>query len=208
MSKGSREGLIALWPKYGIEFQDHPLDYAQIFGSDSPIVLEVGFGMGTATGDMAASDPNTMILAVDVHGAGISSLMRRCERDGLTNVRVIRDDAVRVLESMISPESLDGFRLYFPDPWPKVRHNKRRFVRPDLTELVVSRLKPGATFHSATDWVEYAEQMLEVLDACPQLENNFDGFAPRPHWRPVTAFEKAGTEKGHQISDVIYTKKK
>lgn len=212
MSKGSREGLTRLWPIYGIELQDSPLGFDSIQKVDGiapprDVILEVGFGMGHATAAMAQADQNNLILAVDVHSAGISALMRMCEREAITNVRVIQGDAVKVIEQMIPSDSLAGFRLYFPDPWPKARHQKRRFVRPDLVELVTTRLKSGATFHAATDWQDYANQMLEVLEAAPGLENTYDGFAPRPDWRPMTAFERRGLKRGHKISDLIFVKK-
>ncbi len=211
MSKGSREGLTRLWPTYGIGLQDTPLDFGEIHDLEgvtppSNVILEVGFGMGHATTEMAQADPNSLILAVDVHSAGISALMRMCEREGITNVRVIQADAVKVIENMIPTDSLSGFRLYFPDPWPKARHQKRRFVRPDLTELVTTRLRTGGTFHAATDWQDYADQMLEVLEATPGLKNQYDGFAPRPKWRPMTAFERRGLKRGHNISDLIFVK--
>lgn len=212
MSKGSREGLTRLWPIYGIELQDSPLDFDSIQKVDGiappkDVILEVGFGMGHATAAMAQADQSNLILAVDVHSAGISALMRICEREAITNVRVIQGDAVKVIEQMIPSNSLAGFRLYFPDPWPKARHQKRRFVRPDLVELVTTRLKSGATFHAATDWQDYANQMLKVLEAAPGLENAYEGFAPRPDWRPMTAFERRGLKRGHNISDLIFIKK-
>lgn len=211
MSKGSREGLTRLWPIYGLPQQDEPLDFAAITpvhdaSVPTEVILEVGFGMGHASSAMAQADPDSLLIAVDVHSAGISALMRMCEREDITNVRVIQADAVQVLEKMIPADSLAGFRLYFPDPWPKARHHKRRFVRPELVSLVVSRLKSGATFHTATDWKDYADQMLDVLMGEPQLTNQHDGFAPRPDWRPMTSFERRGIKRGHEISDLIFVK--
>lgn len=211
MSKGSKEGLGRLWPIYGIELQDSPLDFAEIQKAQgmpllSKVILEVGFGMGHATAQMAQADPECLILAVDVHSAGISALMRMCERERITNVRVLQADAVKVIQNMIPVDSLSGFRLYFPDPWPKARHHKRRFVQPQLTELVASRLQLGGTFHTATDWQDYANQMLAVLEDTPGLRNQYEGFAPRPEWRPMTAFERRGITRGHTISDLIFIK--
>lgn len=211
MSTSSRSGLERLWPVYGIEPGSDLIDFSTIKpinGESVPsqVLLEVGFGMGHATAQLAQADPSTLIIAVDVHAAGISSLMRMCERDEITNVRVIQGDAVKIINEMIAVASLTGFRLFFPDPWPKARHQKRRFVQPELVRLVTSRLMPGAMFHCATDWRDYAVQMLQVLEDEPELTNKYEGYAPRPDWRPMTSFEKRGIAKGHTIFDLIFEK--
>jgi len=175
-----------------------------------PVVLEIGFGMGDATATMAAADPGTGILAVDVHTPGHGNLLRRIESDQLGNVRLAEGDAVVLLRDQLAPDSVDGLRIYFPDPWPKARHHKRRLIQPEFVALAVSRLRPGSVVHCATDWEPYAEQMLEVLSASPDLENlhpQGSGYAPRPDWRPVTKFEQQGLDKGHTIQDLLFRRR-
>lgn len=173
--------------------------------SDLPVVLEIGFGMGDATAQMAAADPGTGILAVDVHTPGQGNLLSLAARQGLTNIRVANGDAIVLLRDMLAPASLAGLRVYFPDPWPKARHHKRRLVQPAFLELVVPLLRPGALVHCATDWEPYAEQMLEVLSAAPGLVNDCGaGFAPRPDFRPMTKFERQGLAKGHVVRDLLF----
>ncbi|MDI5962112.1 tRNA (guanosine(46)-N7)-methyltransferase TrmB [Streptomyces sp. SL13] len=195
-----------LWPGWGLDLDGRPLDLGALFGDRAiPVVLEIGFGMGTATAEMAAADPHTGILAVDVHTPGQGNLLHLAERAGLTNVRVGNGDAVVLLRDMLAPGSLAGLRVYFPDPWPKARHHKRRMIQPEFVRLAVSRLAPGALLHCATDWEPYAEQMLEVLSAEPELTNTSpDGWAPRPDFRPMTKFERQGLAKGHVVHDLIF----
>jgi tRNA (guanine-N7-)-methyltransferase len=170
------------------------------------VVLEIGFGMGEATARMAAGDPATNILAVDVHTPGQGNLLGLADRGGLTNVRVGNGDAIILLREMLRPDSLDGLRVYFPDPWPKKRHHKRRLIQPEFLTLAATRLKPGALLHCATDWEPYAEQMLDVLTAHPDFENTQQdgGFAPRPEFRPLTRFEGQGLDKGHVVNDLLF----
>jgi tRNA (guanine-N7-)-methyltransferase len=164
------------WPAWGVELDGAPLDLAQLFGSPrTPVVVEIGFGMGDATAAMAAADPATGILAVDVHTPGQGNLLAIADRTGLTNVRVANGDAIVLLRDMLPPASLDGLRVYFPDPWPKAKHHKRRLIQPDFLALVTPLLRPGAVVHCATDWEPYAEQMLEVLTAAPGLANRYGG---------------------------------
>ena len=201
----AKEALERLWPQWGLTI-DGDFDFASTFGEADSVVLEIGCGMGDATVAMAANDPSTTILAVDVHTPGLGVLLRDCERQGLTNVRVAECDAVTLLTDHIPVESLAGIRVYFPDPWPKQRQHKRRLIQPPFVELASSRLRVGGTLHCATDWQNYADQMLEVLDAEPTLHNQYGGFAPRPAWRPVTRFERKGLAKDHTINDLVFAR--
>ncbi|MFI1092229.1 tRNA (guanosine(46)-N7)-methyltransferase TrmB [Streptomyces sp. NPDC020917] len=203
------------WAQWGVELDGSPLDLAGLFGSaELPVVLEIGFGMGDATAQMAAADPSRGILAVDVHTPGQGNLLMLAERDGLTNVRVANGDAIVLLRDMLPPASLAGLRVYFPDPWPKAKHHKRRLIQPSFLALVTPLLAPGAVVHCATDWEPYAEQMLEVLEAAPGLANRYPaggphggtGYAPRPDFRPMTKFERQGLAKGHVVHDLLFTR--
>ncbi|WP_322987280.1 tRNA (guanosine(46)-N7)-methyltransferase TrmB [Phaeacidiphilus oryzae] len=207
MTDAQRTAMEALWPVYGRDIDGEPLDLAEFFGSPRPVVLEIGFGMGDATAAMAEADPGTGILGVDIHTPGHGNLLRLVAAKGLENVRVAQGDAVILLRDMLEPASLAGLRVYFPDPWPKKRHHKRRLIQPEFLRLAVSRLAPGALVHCATDWEPYAEQMLEVLSAEPGLVNAYpegDGWAPRPDWRPMTKFERQGLARGHVVRDLLF----
>jgi len=207
VTAGQADALRRLWPKWGFDIDgSRVLDLAELFGNDNPVVLEIGFGMGEATAQMAAADPGTNILAVDVHTPGQGNLLGLADRGGLTNIRVGNGDAIILLREMLAPDSLDGLRVYFPDPWPKKRHHKRRLIQPAFLSLAATRLKPGAILHCATDWEPYAEQMLEVLTAHPDFENTQadGGFAPRPEFRPLTRFEGQGLDKGHVVNDLLF----
>lgn len=208
VTTGQGEYLERLWPQWGLDIDGQgTLDLDAMFDG-LPVVLEIGFGMGEATAEMAAADPGTGILAVDVHTPGQGNLLGLAERGGLTNVRVANGDAIILLREMLPPQSLDGLRVYFPDPWPKARHHKRRIIQPDFLTLAAPRLKPGAVLHCATDWEPYAEQMLEVLNAHPAFENTQadGGYAPRPGFRPLTRFEGQGLDKGHVVHDLLFTR--
>jgi tRNA (guanine-N7-)-methyltransferase len=192
-----------------VELDGSPLDLAALFGdADRPVVLEIGFGMGDATAQMAAADPATGILAVDVHTPGQGNLLALADRHGLANVRIANGDAIVLLRDMLPPASLAGLRVYFPDPWPKAKHHKRRLIQPDFLTLVNPLLRRGAVVHCATDWEPYAEQMLEVLGAASGLVNQYpaEGFAPRPGFRPMTKFERQGLAKGHVVRDLLFTR--
>lgn len=206
VTAGQGDALQRLWPVWGLDIDGHGvLDLDEMFGG-LPVVLEIGFGMGEATAQMAADDPDTGILAVDVHTPGQGNLLGLAERNGLTNVRVANGDAIILLREMLPPRSLDGMRVYFPDPWPKKRHHKRRLIQPEFLTLAAQRLRPGAVLHCATDWEPYAEQMLDVLTAHPDFENTVpDGsYAPRPAFRPLTRFEGQGLDKGHNVHDLLF----
>ncbi|MQS10049.1 tRNA (guanosine(46)-N7)-methyltransferase TrmB [Streptomyces alkaliphilus] len=210
VTTAQREALERHWATRGVEIDGRaPVDLDRLFDTlppGSPIVLEIGFGMGEATALMAAADPTTGVLAADVHTPGQGHLLKLAAEQGLENVRVANGDALLLLEHMLPPASLAGIRVFFPDPWPKKRHHKRRIVQPPFVALCASRLAPGGLLHCATDWEPYAEHMLEVLEASPDLENTVPGggFAPRPDFRPETRFERQGLEKGHRVRDLLF----
>lgn len=196
-----------LLPVYGVPYTGQPLDLDQAFGRQAPKILEIGFGMGETTAKIAAANPDMDYLGIEVHTPGVGSLLKQIEERGLTNLRVMQHDAVEVLQNMIAPASLDGAQIFFPDPWPKKRHHKRRLVQPPLVALIASRLKPGGTLHVATDWQDYAEQILAVLSGEGSLQNTADGFAPRPASRPQTKFETRGLRLGHGVWDIVFRKR-
>jgi len=196
-----------LLPRYGINFSDQVLDLEAAFHRKAPKILEIGFGMGETTATIAAAHPENDYLGIEVHTPGVGSLLKQIGERGLTNLRLIQHDAVEVLRHMIAPGALDGVHLFFPDPWPKKRHHKRRLVQPDFVALLASRLGRGGYVHMATDWQDYAEQMLAVLSAEPMLENTAAGYAPRPDYRPQTKFETRGLKLGHGVWDIVFKRK-
>ncbi len=213
VTPGQGEALRRLWPQWGLDIDGlSRIDLGELFATEAgprpglPVVLEIGFGMGEATAQMATADPGTGILAADVHTPGQGNLLALAERNGLDNVRVANGDAIILLREMLAPASLSGLRVFFPDPWPKKRHHKRRLIQPEFIELAATRLKPGALLHCATDWEPYAEQMLEVLSASPAFDNSQadGGYTPRPDFRPLTKFEGQGLDKGHVVHDLIF----
>jgi tRNA (guanine-N7-)-methyltransferase len=207
MSPAQQRALDTLWPAFGLDFAPSPPDFDRVFGRHAPRVLDIGFGRGETTAEMVHARPDVDFLAVDVHGPGVGSLLKQVAERGLTNVRVIRHDAVEVVAAMIAPASLAGIQVFFPDPWPKKRHHKRRLLQPEFVHLLATRMKPGAYLHTATDWEDYATQMLEVLSAEPLLANTAAGFAPRPDSRPRTKFETRGTRLGHGVWDLVYRRR-
>ena len=207
MGTTQADALARLWATRGFDIDASTVfDRRALFGRTAPIVLEIGSGMGDATITMAAADPDRDYLAVDVHTPGLGSLLARAETLGLRNVRAARGDAVELLRHGIEPGSLDAIHVFFPDPWPKARHHKRRIVSPATVALMRDRLAIGGVLHTATDWADYAEQMLDVLGADAGLRNVHDGFAPRPAHRPVTKYERRGTEAGRIIRDCVFTR--
>ncbi|MGW2387298.1 tRNA (guanosine(46)-N7)-methyltransferase TrmB [Streptomyces sp. NPDC001658] len=207
VTAGQADALQRLWAKWGLDIDGQRLiDLTELFGNDNPVYLEIGFGMGEATAQMAADDPTTNILAADVHTPGQGNLLNLADHNGLTNIRVANGDAIILLREMLHPDALNGLRVYFPDPWPKKRHHKRRLIQPEFLDLAATRLAPGAIVHCATDWEPYAEQMLDVLTAHPAFENTQEdgGFAPRPQFRPQTRFESQGLDKGHVVNDLLF----
>jgi tRNA (guanine-N7-)-methyltransferase len=206
LTVGQAKALAALGPRYVLPYRAEPLDLQETFGRAAPTILEIGFGMGEATAHIAALRPDENFLCCEVHPPGVGALLMRVENQGLTNVRIVQHDAVEVLDHMLAPESLAGVHIFFPDPWHKLRHHKRRLVQPPLVAKLVSRLQPGGYIHCATDWEHYAQQMLEVLGGEPLLGNTASGFATRPDYRPLTKFENRGLRLGHGVWDVVFRK--
>jgi len=212
---GQRSAYERLLPAFGIDYRPGPLELREAFGRDAPTVLEIGFGMGETTAAIAAALPGTNFLGVEVYPAGVGSLLMRIEALGLRNLRIVQHDAIEVVRDMIAPDSLAGVHVFFPDPWPKARHHKRRLIRPEVVALLASRLRPDGLLHCATDWEHYALQMLSVLAAEPLLENTAGtvrvgetaaesaGFAQRPDYRPQTKFERRGLRLGHGVWDLL-----
>jgi tRNA (guanine-N7-)-methyltransferase len=206
MSPAQRRHLDEMMPRIGIAYRPAPLDLNAAFGRDAPKILEIGFGMGETTARIAAARPDIDYLGIEVHSPGVGALCKLIEQGGLANLRIIQHDAVEVLCDMIDDRALAGVHIFFPDPWHKARHHKRRLIQPDFIELVARKLAPGAYLHCATDWTEYAEWMLCALSAS-SLENIAAGFAPRPPYRPLTKFENRGLRLGHGVWDLIFRRK-
>jgi tRNA (guanine-N7-)-methyltransferase len=210
MTSGQQRAWERSWQRWGAdvaELPEGPLDTDEWFGRTAPVVLEIGSGMGESTAAMALAAPEINHLAVEVYRPGLAQLLMRIERAGITNLRLLRGDAHTLLTQHIAPGSLHGVRIYFPDPWPKRRHHKRRLVCPEFVALVASRLAVGGTLHLATDWESYAEQMLAACAAQPLLRNQAgQGFAPRPLWRPVTKFEQRARTEGRTVRDLLFTR--
>jgi tRNA (guanine-N7-)-methyltransferase len=204
LSPAQARACETLLPRFGIPFTDAPLDLPAVFGRDAPVMLEIGFGMGDTTAAIAAAQPGTNFLGIEVHLPGVGSLLRQIEAQALGNVRVVRHDAVEVVQAMIPPASLAGVHVYFPDPWPKKRHHKRRLLQAPFVHAVALRLAPAGYLHVATDWEPYAIDMLATLGAEPLLANTAQGFAPRPAWRPQTRFEARGLKLGHEVFDLLF----
>ena len=207
MGSGQRRALAELAPRFVLPYQPAILDTVATFGRAAPVVLEIGFGMGDATAQIAAALPGTDFIGVEVHEPGVGALLQRIDQGALANLRIVQHDAVEVLEHMLAPGSLAGVHVYFPDPWHKKKHNKRRLIQSPLVALLASRLAPGAYLHCATDWQPYAEQMLAVLSAEPALRNTAEGYAPKPDHRPLTKFETRGLKLGHGVWDLVFEKR-
>jgi tRNA (guanine-N7-)-methyltransferase len=207
MGSGQTRALQELGPRYVLPYRQQLLDFAAVFGRSAPVVLEIGFGMGDATAAIAARMPEVDFIGIEVHPPGVGALLQRIGEQGLTNLRIVQHDAVEVLAAMIATASLAGIHVYFPDPWHKKRHHKRRLIQPDFVAALARHLAPGGTLHCATDWQPYAEQMLEVLSAEPMLANTVGGFAPRPEVRPLTKFEARGLKLGHGVWDLVFKRR-
>jgi len=207
MTAGQQRAWRREWPRLGRDvaaLADGPLDVDAWFGRHAPIVLEIGSGMGETTAALASAAPEVNYLAVEVYPPGLAQLLMRAEEAGLANLRLLRGDAVDLLRDHVPPGALAEVRIFFPDPWPKKRHHKRRLVQPEFVGLVASRLSMGGRLHLATDWENYAEQMLAVCSARPELRNAYPDWAPRPSWRPVTKFESRARQEGRASFDLIY----
>ncbi len=206
MSPAQQRAHESLMPRFGCEYSQSLLDFTQLFERSAPTVLEIGFGMGDTTAAIAAAQPDTNFLGIEVHAPGVGSLLKQIEAQDIANIRIIQHDAVEVLRDMIPPDSLAGVHVFFPDPWHKKRHHKRRLIQPAFVKLLAEHIAPGGYLHCATDWEEYAAQMLEVLSGEPQLRNTAADYATRPAHRPLTKFEKRGLRLGHGVWDLMFTR--
>ncbi|MGM0594450.1 MAG: tRNA (guanosine(46)-N7)-methyltransferase TrmB [Pseudomonadota bacterium] len=209
LTPGQQRAMDLLFPRFGIEAGEAPLDLDAIFGRRAPRILEIGFGNGESLAEIAANHPENDYIGIEVHRPGVGHLLMRIEERGLTNVRVMCADAVEVLERQIPDATLDALYLFFPDPWHKKRHHKRRQVRPEWAALVGRKLKPGGLLHMATDWQNYAEQMLQVLDATQGFDNTSQSgdYVTKPDYRPETKFERRGRKLGHGVWDLVFRKR-
>ena len=207
---GQAKAFADVGPQFLLPYAAAPADCEAMFGRSTPTILEIGFGMGEATAHIAALMPEKNFLCCEVHTPGVGALLKRISEQGLANIRILQHDAVEVIDNMLAPASLDGVHIFFPDPWHKKRHNKRRLIQAPLVAKLAARLKPGGYLHCATDWQPYAEQILEVLGAEPLLRNTADqaqgGYAPKPAYRPLTKFENRGIKLGHGVWDVVFTR--
>jgi tRNA (guanine-N7-)-methyltransferase len=204
MGPGQTRALAELGPRFVVPYQPAITDFDAVFGRHAPRVLEIGFGMGAATAAIAQALPDTDFIGVEVHPPGVGALLKEIGERDLNNIRIVQHDAVEVLEHMVMPASLAGVHIFFPDPWHKTKHNKRRLVQPAFVARLVTRIAPGGRLHCATDWQPYAEQMLAVLAAEPLLRNTANGYAPKPEVRPLTKFEHRGVKLGHGVWDLVF----
>ncbi|MDX1506002.1 MAG: tRNA (guanosine(46)-N7)-methyltransferase TrmB [Spongiibacter sp.] len=208
MTEGQRRAYDIHWPSKGLSLADGEVDFEQVFGRRAPVALEIGFGMGDSLATMARNDPDTDFVGVEVHSPGVGRLMYLIDEQGIENLRAYCDDAVEVLERCVPDQSLSRVQIYFPDPWHKKRHHKRRLVQPEFVALLAKKLRAGGVLHLATDWENYAEHMMAVMTASPDFSNTCSdgGFAPRPEYRPITKFEKRGERLGHGVWDLLFAK--
>jgi tRNA (guanine-N7-)-methyltransferase len=207
VSVAQQRAIDNLQPRYGIPYVARPLDLAQAFRRTAPVILEIGFGMGDSTATIAQAHPENDYLALEVHTPGVGNLLKVIDAEQIKNIRIMQHDAVEVLRDMICDDTLDGVHIFFPDPWHKARHNKRRLIQSPFIAQLVRKLKPGGYIHVATDWQDYAEQVLAVLSAEPLLQNTAADYAPRPSYRPLTKFELRGLKLGHGVWDLVFRKK-
>jgi tRNA (guanine-N7-)-methyltransferase len=208
MKPAQHRTIETLLPQYGIALGPRTLNTNEAFGREAPFTVEIGFGMGVATAEIALAAPEKNFLGIEVHPPGVANMLRLIAEQHIENVRVMQDDAVEIFKTMIAPGSVDAIHIYFPDPWHKARHHKRRMIQPTFTALLASRLKPGGYLHLATDWEPYAHWMLEVLSGEPALQNTAAGFCEtKPAWRPTTKFETRGLNLGHGVWDLLFVRK-
>ncbi len=208
LTKGQARALETGFPQFGVNYAPEQLDLDALFNrADSKKILEIGFGMGETTAKIAQVLPNCDFLAAEVHTPGVGALLKLIQENELNNIRVIQHDVVEVLHRMIADASLDGVHIFFPDPWHKKRHHKRRLIQAEFVQLLCTKLKAGGYLHVATDWQEYAEWVLEVLNAETQLENTAKDYAVKPSYRPLTKFENRGLKLGHGVWDMVFTRK-
>ena len=207
MGSGQVKALAELGPRFVLPFKAERLNPAEVFGREAPVVFEIGFGMGDATAKIAQALPDHDFIGCEVHEPGVGALLKHIDEKQIGNIRIFQHDAVEVLEQMIAPDSLAGVHIYFPDPWHKKKHNKRRLIQPEFVARLVRHIQPGGYLHLATDWEPYAQQMLEVLSAEPALENTADGYAEKPGYRPLTKFENRGIKLGHGVWDLVFKRR-
>lgn len=209
MTDRQKRALENFWPRYGLSLDQRVIDLACVFGRDKPCVLEIGFGMGESLLAQAQENPDTNFIGIEVFRIGVGALLASCAESGVENIRIFNADAVEVLRQCIPDHSLDRVQLFFPDPWPKKRHHKRRLVQPDFASLVAQKLKPDGIFHMATDWENYAEHMMAVLESSSEFRNlaGPNQFSPRPSTRSLTKFETRGLRLGHGVWDLLYVRK-
>ena len=207
-TEGQQKALEDVWPVMGLEVKNGPIVFSEIFGREAPVVLEIGFGMGDSLLEMASREPEKNYIGIEVHTPGVGRLLSNADEEGLTNIRIYAEDAIDVLAKCIPDNSLDVLQLFFPDPWHKKRHHKRRIVQPDFAQNLRKKLKVGGYFHMATDWENYAEHMMEVMSAAEGYTNKMgEGqYSPQPEWRPVTKFQKRGERLGHGMWDLMFEK--
>lgn len=207
LTPSQQKALDELLPVWSIQYRPQVINLEEAFQRKANTILEIGFGMGETTQKIAQTRSDDNFLGVEVFNSGVGALLKRIDDSGIENIRIIQHDAVEVVRDMLAPNSLAGIHIYFPDPWPKKRHHKRRLIQPEFVKLLTSRLRTDGYIHCATDWQNYAEQMLEVLTGEPELTNSFADYAPRPDYRPVTKFENRGLQLGHGVWDLIFRKK-
>ena len=207
MTPAQRRACDALMPALGVPYQSGVIDFEAVFGRQAPTILEIGFGMGETTAEVAQRQPENNYLGIEVHPPGVGSLLRKIADRQLANVRIVQHDAVEVVRDMIAPDSLHGIHVFFPDPWPKKRHHKRRLLQPEFVTELARRLEPGGYLHVATDWQDYAEHILGVLSREALLENTAERYAARPAYRPQTKFEARGLKLGHGVWDIIFQRR-
>ena len=207
VTTGQAKAFEELGPRYLLSYANAPLDAQAAFGREGKLILEIGFGMGEATAHIARVRPDDNFLCCEVHEPGVGALLKRIGEQDIHNIRILQHDAVEVIDHMLTEGSIDGVHIFFPDPWHKKKHNKRRLIQSPLVAKLASRLKSGGYIHCATDWEPYAEQMLEVLGAEAQLANTAEGYAPKPDYRPLTKFENRGLKLGHGVWDLVFVKR-
>jgi tRNA (guanine-N7-)-methyltransferase len=207
MTDSQKKNYEELAPVWCIPFAKGRITYETIFGNTNPVTVEIGFGMGSATAEIAARNPDKNYIGIEVHKPGVGKLLGEIQSRGLKNLRIIEHDAIEVLNNMITDESLDAFHVFFPDPWPKKRHHKRRLVQRPHTALFAEKLMSGGYFYMVTDWFEYAQSALEELNATTHFVNRYDGFAESQNWRPETKFEARGIRDNRPISELYFIKK-
>jgi len=204
LTNAQQRSYNALSEKFLIPYEEKLLDFAGIFGNGNPVIVEIGFGMGKATALIAEENPDTNYIGLDIHKPGIGRLLWEIEQRSLSNVRIIEHDAAEVFQNMIPENSLYGAHIFFPDPWPKKRHHKRRLIQRPFTDCIASRLKPGGYIYMVSDWQDYAQWALAALTDTEHLVNEYEGFSPPQSWRPLTSFEKKGLDKKHEIKELFF----